>query len=198
MVIIGLVGKIGTGKTTVARIMKKLRARCIHLGEIGHQLLEKNKTIKKEIIKNFGRQILTSDRRIDPAKLAKIVSSRQENLRRFGRVIYPRMFREVKAQLEKLRLKTRRRVVVVEGDMLFESKISSLVDKIIMIISSRRSILARVARQGKFSREQVLRLLNYQGKLDRRKGVVNYIIKNTASLDYLQKSVEVLWPEIKK
>jgi len=195
MLIIGLVGKIGTGKTTVAWMLQKLGAEYIALDEIGHLLL-KSKTVKREIVNSFGKQILNPANEIDRRKLADIVFSNRKKLLLLNRIIHPRMFREVKRRLKEIRLKNSRPVVVIEGAVLFEAKISSLVNKIVMVTSPKNLILRRMMKQGKFLRKDVLQRLNSQRGLDRARKKAHYLIKNTGSLSDLQKSVQFLWQEI--
>ncbi len=105
MKIIGLTGGIGSGKSTVAEILKKLGAVVIDLDRIGHEVLRKDSVVYKKIISVFGEGILNDDGEIDRTKLGKIVFSDEGALQRLNKIVHPAIDKRVREETIKNRRK---------------------------------------------------------------------------------------------
>jgi dephospho-CoA kinase len=77
MVVIGITGAMGTGKSTVAGLFARFGARVIDADRIAHLKMEPHSSVWKKLIKAFGREILVENDRIDRRELAQIVFARE-------------------------------------------------------------------------------------------------------------------------
>src|SRR5918999_3678719 len=121
MIVIGLTGGIGTGKSEVARILQGLGAALINADQVGHEAYKPHSEIWQEVVKAFGEEILQPDGEIDRRKLGSIVFSDPQQLVRLNQIMHPRMARMVAQQIEGLR-QERGPVVVVEATLMFEAR----------------------------------------------------------------------------
>ena len=126
MKVIGLTGTIGSGKSTVAKILKQHGFTIINADKIGHALLGRSRTIKQKVCKVFG-----TTRR---SKLAKIVFNDRSMLLKLNKIMHPAMKKVIRAQLHILK---RRHItgIVVEAAVFIEMKLSPLVDELWGIVS---------------------------------------------------------------
>ena len=97
-VIIGLCGGIGSGKTTVARLFKKLGCGVIDADKIAHQVLD-DEPIKKRLCQVFGRTIINEADKIDRGVLAQKVFYNQHSLQRFNALVHPYILKKITSQL---------------------------------------------------------------------------------------------------
>ena len=78
MLRVGLTGGLGSGKSTVATILRELGAEVIEADELGRTLMEPGHSVYDEIVAEFGSQVVLSDGRINRPRLAELVFSAQD------------------------------------------------------------------------------------------------------------------------
>ena len=103
MIVIGLTGGIGTGKSEVARIFQELGAVLINADRIGHQAYTPHSEIWQEVVKAFGEEILQPTGEIDRKKLGSIVFADPDQLTKLNQIMHPRMAGMVAQQVQELR-----------------------------------------------------------------------------------------------
>ena len=192
MRIIGLTGGIGSGKSTVAQFLAGLGAVIIDADKIGHELLKPNTEAWREVVAGFGRQILTPDGNIDRKKLGEIVFGNPESLLKLNRIMHPRIYEKVRAQLEEYR-QGGVGVVVLEAPLLLEAGWASLVDKIWVTVASRATVLRRLQERVGLSELESTARVTSQLSAEERVGRTDVIIDTDCDLDELEAKVEKLW-----
>ena len=100
MLIIGLTGNLGAGKTTVAGMFKKLGAKILNADEMAHELISPHGACFKEVVQSFGEEILTNGK-IDRKKLARIVFSDSQKLSRLNKIIHPKVIQQISEEISK-------------------------------------------------------------------------------------------------
>ena len=129
MLVIGLTGSIGTGKSEVAHLLQSLGAVIIDADLVGHEAYKPNTESWREVVEAFGEDIVQPNGEIDRRKLGAIVFSKPEQLARLNGIMHPRMARMVAEELDRLRCQGAP-VAVVEAALLFEAGWDSLVDEV--------------------------------------------------------------------
>ena len=89
MVVVGLTGGLASGKTTVAGLFKSLGARIIDADQLARTVVEPGKPAWRDILKEFGPQVLNSDKTINRQALANIVFGAPRKLRLLQKIIHP-------------------------------------------------------------------------------------------------------------
>lgn len=98
LIIVGLVGGIGSGKTTVARLFKKLRCGVIEADKMAYQMLDDDR-VKKRLSQVFGRTIINKEGKIDRVILARRAFAGKHQLRKLNTIIHPYILKEIKLQI---------------------------------------------------------------------------------------------------
>src|SRR5450830_1565661 len=101
--IIGLTGIIGSGKSTVARLLHKSGAAIIYTDNLGHQIYRPGTIACNEIVDAFGRQVLTPDGEIDRGVLGRIVFNDNAALQKLNAITHPRILEKVQKLIEHYR-----------------------------------------------------------------------------------------------
>ena len=192
MLVIGLTGGIGTGKSEVTRLLGSLGAVVINADQVGHEAYKPDSESWKEVVKAFGEAILRSNREIDRRKLGTIVFGDPDQLAKLNRIMHPRMARIVSEQLESLRVQGTK-VVVVEAALLFEAGWDSLVDEVWATDSPVETVIERLQARNGMSAEEVLKRIESQMDRSERLSRAHVIVDNGGNVADLESTVDRLW-----
>lgn len=188
MTIIGITGSIGSGKTTVAKLFSRYWYSRLDADEIAHEILKSDKIIKKDLIKNFGKEILGKHKRIDRKKLGDISFSSDKKLKKLNLIMHPIIILNIKKRIAEIKkrclAKTR---IVIDAPLLLETEAKNLIDKVIVIKCNKWNILKR---NKKFSKEQIERILKSQMPLNEKLKYADFVIENNQDLKHLERQVK--------
>lgn len=194
MKIIGLTGGIGTGKSTAAGFLKEYGVTVINADEVGHRLLEEDQQIHEEVIKVFGKGILSEDGKIIRKSLGKIVFADRSLLKKLNKIMHQRIYDDVKGQIENYR-DNGIKVVAVDAPLLIEAGRASMADEIWITITDRETVFERLKKRMGLSREESLLRINAQMPADERIKYADVIIDNNGTLEDLEKKTALLYKE---
>lgn len=192
MIVIGLTGGIGTGKSEVGRILATLGAVVIDADQLGHQAYTPHTEIWHEVVKAFGEGILQSSGEIDRKQLGAIVFADPEQLARLNGIMHPRMARMVSQQIEKLR-EEGASAVVVEAAVLFEAGWDSMVDEVWTTESPLDNVADRLMARNGLDRAEVVKRIKSQMSSEERSTRSRVVVDNSKDVDTLVNTVRSLW-----
>jgi dephospho-CoA kinase len=192
MIVIGLTGGIGTGKSEVARIFQELGAVLINADQIGHQAYTPHSEIWQEVVKAFGEEILQPNGEIDRKKLGSIVFADPDQLTRLNQIMHPRMARMVAQQVQELR-EQGADVVVVEAALLFEAGWDSLVGEVWSTESPENLVIKRLQSRSGLSQEEAKKRIDSQMSAEERKSRSQVLVDNSGDLIELERVVRSIW-----
>ncbi len=192
MLVIGLTGGIGTGKSEVTRLLGALGAVVINADQVGHEAYKPDSESWENVVRAFGEDILQPNREIDRQKLGAIVFGDPDQLAKLNRIMHPRMARIVSEQLESFRDQGTK-VVVVEAALLFEAGWDSLVDEVWATDSPVESVIERLQARNGMSAEEVLKRIDSQMDRSERLGRAQVIVENGGDVADLESTVDRLW-----
>ena len=130
--IIGLTGRISSGKSTVASIMEEVeeRVRVLDADAVAKGIYKKNTGIKADLKKTFGPGIMDDDKNILYEKLAKIVFLDQIELNKLNRLMFPLIRREIKSMIKS---DMGNDYIIIDAAVLFDAKLDLLCDFIVLV-----------------------------------------------------------------
>jgi dephospho-CoA kinase len=191
MIVIGLTGGIGSGKSTVAGFLAELGAKVIETDVIGHEVLEHDEQVKKEMAVVFGSGVLTPAGKIDRKKLAETVFRQPKALATLNKITHPRITAEVEKRLQEYREKGTG-VVVIEAPLLIEVGWDTKVDSVWVTTAPQDVIVTRLINKG-MTREEAKSRIGSQVTDDERLKHSGTTIDTNCSIDELRKRVEGAW-----
>ena len=170
---IGVTGGIGTGKTTVCTIFKKIGIPIFNADEQSKILLKKNENVISKIIKVFGDNILDK-KKIDTKKLGRIVFTNKQKLIELNNILHPRVIEKFDNWL----LEQDSKYIIKESALLFESNTYKNLDKIILIQSPLKLRIKRVCARDNRTKNEVSKIIKNQLKQSEYIKLVDYVITN--------------------
>lgn len=192
MIVIGLTGGIGTGKSEVARIFQELGAVIINADQLGHQAYTPHSETWQEVVKTFGEGVLQPSGEIDRKALGGIVFSDPSQLEKLNQIMHPRMARMVEQQIQELR-STGCEVVVVEAAVLFEAGWDVLVEEVWTTDAPEEQVVARLQSRNGLSEEEAKKRIGAQMSAQERNSRSQVVVTNGGSLEDLEQTVKEIW-----
>ena len=192
MLVIGLTGSIGTGKSEAARQLEALGASIISADQVGHEAYTPNTEAWEHVVSAFGDEILQDDGEIDRRKLGAIVFSDSGQLETLNQIMHPRMARMVADKIEAFRGQETE-VVVVEAALLFEAGWDSLVEEVWVTDSPEQVIIERLKLRNGMSEEEARKRISSQMGRTERLERSDYVIENSGDMAALASTIKELW-----
>ena len=189
---LGLSGGIGSGKSTVAKILSNLGAVVIDADVIAREVLEPNQAGYQKAIEVFGESILDSDLRIDRKRLAELVFQNSDELAKLEAIVHPAVIARVAQIRHSLPEST---VVVYDTPLLFEKNLQGQFDKVLIVVTDSEHRKARLIERGLEITDIEARIAN-QATDAQRRTVADFVIENNGSPEQLQGQVTKVWQQI--
>ncbi|MCK4532514.1 dephospho-CoA kinase [bacterium] len=201
MVVVGLTGGIGSGKTTVAGQFKKLGAHIIDADKIAREMLQPQTSLGKKVINCFGQQILYKTKKksyINRKKLAAIVFSDKEKLKKLNELMHPSIINQIKKEIREVKQKKgfRKQIIIVDAPLLFETGVNIFMDKVIVVSVSREYQIERMKKRDGLNKKDSLRIIKNQWPLGKKTKCADYLIDNSESIQRLKERIENVWEEL--
>ena len=200
IIVIGLTGQSGAGKTTVCDVFKKNCYEIINADLIARDVTKRGSLCLGELTECFGERILTEGGELNRRVLSDIVFSDEESLRQLNGVIYPYITYEILQILKELSLKKtgEKRFILLDAPTLFESRVDDFCDLIISVTASEKNRLGRILERDSISEEQIRRRFNSQRTERFFINNSDFIIKNNKSIDVLKAKAKEVSDKIKE
>ena len=192
MLVIGLTGGIGTGKSEAASHMVSLGAALIDADVVGHEAYRPQAEAWRQVVEAFGEGILQPNGEIDRRSLGSIVFSDPDQLARLNGIMHPLMARMVQEKIEALR-GVGEDVVVVEAALLFEAGWNSLVQEVWVTDASEDVVIHRLAQRNGMSEEEARKRLASQMSRTERLDRADLVIDNSGDIAEMKSAIDELW-----
>ncbi len=197
MLIVGLTGSLGTGKSTVASMFAQLGAVVIDADKIVHRMMRQGGNCYAPIIKAFGTNVAAPDG-IDRRKLAAIVFQNKKKLSRLAGIIHPKVGMEITRQINHCRQKNSHQITVLEVPLLFESGFDRYADVTIVVKTAQHRQITRAVQRMNITRVEALRRIRAQMPFKDKIRLADFIIDNNHSKTNTLRQVQKLWQELLK
>ena len=193
MLTIGLTGGIGSGKSTVSKLLAELGAPIIDADKVGHAIYATDGPAYPDMIAAFGEGILAPDRTIDRKKLGPIVFADPAALKRLNSIVHPKMFARMREMVDAMRRGGEHKPIVIEAAILIEANWQPLFNEIWLVVASRERVIERVERDRGLKPEQTEARIRAQLSDDDRRKYATTVVTNNGTIDELCAKVGNLW-----
>jgi dephospho-CoA kinase len=194
MIIIGLTGGIGTGKSTTSRFLSDLGALVLDADSLGHETYKKGTGLYRDLIKAFGQDILDSNGEINRSELAEIVFTDENLLIKLNSMVHPHIKQSIERTIDKLD-KQEINMVVIDAAILVEAGWRNLVDELWVVTAERKTIKQRLSHKLKNNMDSALKRSKFQMPQSELKAKADLVIDNEGSIRALRERVTLLFNE---
>lgn len=200
MLVVGLTGGIGAGKSTAAGRFGELGAAVIDVDAIGREVLAPGGRAVSGVIDAFGPAILGEDGHIDRGKVAAEVFGRADRLAALEAVSHPAINADLDSRLQQLAEAGEVRVVVLDMAVLTESRLGQLESgrgyTVVVVVEAPEDVrLPRLLERG-LTEEQARARMASQATDDQRRAIADHVIVNDGSPEDLASAVDQVWAEL--
>ena len=185
MIVAGLTGQSGSGKTTVSSEFAAAGFMVINADILARQVMEKGQPCLEETVEHFGSEILLSDGSLDRRLLGKIVFSDRKRLDELNGICYKYINRMVEDMISEYESRGEK-YVLLDAPTLFEAGEDKLCDIVISVIADKALRLKRVTERDKISESAAEERFNSQHDADFFRSRSDYIIENNGSVKELE------------
>ena len=194
MILVGLTGGIGSGKTTVAGMLAARGAVVVDADELAREALEPGTRAFKHVCDLFGDEVLTTDGRIDRAALARLIFSDEEKRRALESITHPEVFRLLAETVEKFRESDD--VVVFDAPLIIETGFHEAVDMLVVVTAPVEQRMERVRRDRGMTEAEAAVRIAAQADPEARDAAADVLIHNDGTLEELESRVDELWDDL--
>lgn len=190
--IVGITGILGSGKTTVSEIIRKMGFEVISCDKIVNDLLKKKRIIN-EFKKILGNEVLINGR-INKEKVREIIFNDTSKKREIENLLHPIVFKKIKEKI--LDIKKKGGIIFIEIPLLFETRSERLFNKIIVVSAPLKEIKKRLI--GKYSAEEIEKIWKSQLPLSYKKKRADYVLNNSGLISKTNKEVKNIIKDLLK
>ena len=191
MLVIGLTGGIGTGKSLVSRMLQEHGATIIDADLVGHEAYTPHTETWQVVVDTFG-DVLAEDGQIDRRKLGAIVFSDPKQLEKLNAIMHPRMYKMIEERIQGHQAGGAE-TIVVEAAILIEAKWTPLVDEVWVTTAPEDQVIDRIKGRNNMGEDAARARIDSQMSSEERARHADVSIANDGSMDQLRDTVDGLW-----
>ncbi len=193
MLLVGLTGGIGSGKSTVAGMLEDRGAVVLDADEFARRAVAAGTPGFRHVVDTFGRRVIAEDGEIDRARLARIVFAEPQDRERLEAIVHPEVARLLHEELQPYR--DTDRVVVYAVPLLVENGLQSMFAEVVVVTAPEDLRVERLVARG-MAEDDARARIGAQLTDDEREAVATHVLRNDASVEDLERQVDELWAEL--
>ncbi|MFM7686350.1 MAG: dephospho-CoA kinase [Actinomycetota bacterium] len=190
MILVGLTGGIGSGKSTVSAALAERGAVIVDADAIVREVQQPGSPVLQQLAERFGAHVVAADGSLDRAAVAGIVFSDPEALKALNAIVHPAVAAEMNRRVYAERDSDR--VVVMDIPLLTENPRDGLQGVIVVDVPVEKQVQRLVQFRG-FAEDDARARIGKQASREQRLATASFTVDNSGSLDDLAPQVERLW-----
>jgi dephospho-CoA kinase len=194
MTLVGITGGIGSGKTAVAELLKGRGWTVYASDETAKQIMVSSAEVRQELSDAFGPQVLTPNG-VNAPLLASLVFGADpecgKRLARLNGIVHPRV---LEAHMQAIAAEEARgtKIVAIESALIYEIDLEDGFDFVVVVDAPHEECIRRVMERSGLTREDVERRMVEQISPEEKRGLADFVIDNTGTLDDLKGATQTV------
>jgi dephospho-CoA kinase len=196
MVLVGLTGGIGSGKSTVARLLAARGAVIVDADEVARAVVEPGMPAFEQLVERFGPEIVGPDGRLDRPRLAALAFANEEATAALNAITHPAVGAEFQRRMSSA---PDDGIVVCDVPLLVESEDARArgYEFVIVVEAPRELRLERLEARGVARPDAEARMAT-QATDDQRRALATWVVDNSEDLAHLEQQVETIWKQLRE
>ncbi|MGH2674669.1 MAG: dephospho-CoA kinase [Actinomycetota bacterium] len=195
MLLVGLTGGLGAGKSTVARMLSERGAVVVDADELSRRALEPGSRAYGQVCDLFGDGVITPSGELDRRAIAAQVFADDAKRRTLESIVHPEVFRMLAETVEARRGTDD--VIVFDAPLIVETGFHEACDVVVVVSASEDQQVARAARDRGMTEEEARARIRAQLPAAEREAVADVLVRNDGDLAHLEGRVEALWSDLR-
>jgi dephospho-CoA kinase len=187
--VIGLTGSIASGKSTVSSMFKDLQIPVIDADLIAREVVEPGEPALDEIVSEFGEKVLFPDGTLNRKSLGTIIFSDAEKRTKLNAIVHPAV-RKRMLELKEFYINKGEKCVVMDIPLLFESKLTHMVDKILVVFVDEAVQLERLVERDGSTEQEALQRIQSQIPVKEKVRLADVVIDNNGTIENTRNQLE--------
>jgi dephospho-CoA kinase len=186
---------VGSGKSTVAEMFRRLGAAVVDADEATHAVYAPGTEGFDAIVREFGEEFVREGR-IDRQKLGDLVFRDANARARLNAIVHP-LVRAWMAERTAEAVERGADIVIQDVPLLFENNLQGLYSSTVLVYAPPATQLARLVEDRGVSQDRANRMLASQMSIDEKRSLADFVIDNEASMDDTRRQVEEVWTSLR-
>jgi len=196
--VVGLIGGVSSGKSTIASMLADKGAAVIDADRLGHEVLAEASTIET-LHRRFGDQVINDKGMIDRSQLGKLVFGNtltaSKNRKDLEAIVHPKIRKLALSRIEQLRSNNLHRAIILDAPLLLEAGWKELCDLVVFVDTPIELRQAWASSRGWDASELAKREAS-QASLPTKVAASNFVIHNSIDWDVVTQQVDSLWQRL--
>ena len=184
--VLGLVGRAGSGKSTVARALAADGAEVIDADALGHAVTDHDDDVRAALVAEYGPGIYRKDGTLDRARVAAAVFADPAARERLNHLAHPRIARRIEARLSELEARGFEGVVVIDAALMLDWRLERACDAVIAVVAGESAHIERMVRSRGWSVEQARQRLAVQRPASELRAAAGVTLENDGTMEQLE------------
>lgn len=193
---VGVTGGVAAGKSTVAAMLAEKGAVVIDFDDLAREVVQPDRPAWRDIVDEFGPEVLHDDRTINRKKLGRIVFQDPDRRRRLESFTHGRIHERYQQKLEETAHERPGAVVLAVIPLLYEVGLESLFEKVLVVYTPAEVQIQRLQKRDGISREEAAEVLAAQMPIEEKRKRADYVIDNSGDLADTRRQVDRVWREL--
>jgi dephospho-CoA kinase len=195
MLLVGLTGNIGSGKSTVAQMLSERGATIIDSDVLARRAVEVGTAAYGKIVARWGTAVVAADGHLDRAALRRIVFADHAELEELNQIVHPEVERLRLRLIEQARARDEQ-IVICDVPLLFERHMTDRFDRIVLVDASRAVRLERLVKDRELRSTEAMDMIAAQMPAELKRARADYIIENDGTFAQLERRVQDVWSSL--
>ena len=196
MIVVGLTGGIGSGKSEVARRLAALGAVVVDADAIAREVVAPGTPGLAQVVAEFGDEVLSPDGSLDRDRVAALVFADPTARARLNAIVHPLIGAAMIERTAAAGEADPHAVVVNDVPLLVEGGLSDRYDAVVVVDTDPETQVRRLVEQRGMTEADARARMAVQATREQRLAVADYVVDNTGDLEHLDRQVREVWAKL--
>ncbi len=195
MLVVGLTGGIGSGKSTFAALLAEQGARIVDADLLGREALQPGRPAWHSVVDQFGDEVLARHSlQIDRNRLAEIVFGDRDKLAALNAIVHPVIMKGIADALDRLR--DTDEIVILDAALITELGLSDGLDALVVVVADESLRKRRLAKERGMSDADIVARMRAQASPEEQEAKADLVVRNNGNIEELTREAERVWLEL--